>query len=300
MIGELAALGTALTWAVTGLLLKPLSIRFHPLFLNNIRCVVVALLFAAFLLATGGFASLLQVPLMSTIIVVAGNFIGIGIGESLFVLSLRYIALSRAYPISLCGYPIVTLAIAFLFLHEEVSGLTLLGLIVVIVGLYLVAFPGGPILVRFSFASSRERKGLLLVLLAVLAYGVGTVAIKRGIEGLDLPLANFLRFSGTAILLIPFTFSHWASLKTKKSDWHNLSLAALSGVLSFGLGGTLFLLALEKSGAAMASVLSSTSPLFLLPMSVFFLRERVTPKLVTGVVLSVLGICLVFLPKLLS
>ena len=300
MIGELAALGTALVWAVAGLLLKPLSVKFHPLFLNNVRCIATALLFASFLLTMGRFTPLSRVPFSSGVLTIAGTFIAIGIGESLFVLSLRYIDLSRAYAISLCGYPVVTLAIGLSFLREEISGLALLGVMMVLIGLYLIAFPTSAILVRFSFTSSRERTGLILVLLSVLAYGVGTALIKLGIQGLDLVLANFLRYSGTAILLLPFTFFHWVGLKMEKGTWHNLSLAAVSGVLSFGVGGILFLLAIDKLGAAMTSVLSSTSPLFLLPMSVFFLRERVTPKLAVGVVLAVLGICLVFLPRLIS
>jgi drug/metabolite transporter (DMT)-like permease len=45
----------------------------------------------------------------------------------------------------------------------------------------------------------------------------------------------------------------------------------------------------------MTAVLSSTSPLFLVPLAVIFFKETVTPKLLLGVVLSVLGICLVFL-----
>ena len=53
---------------------------------------------------------------------------------------------------------------------------------------------------------------------------------------------------------------------------------------------------MKESGAALTSVLSSTSSLFLLPMAVLFLKEKVTAKLVSGAVLSVLGICLVLLP----
>ena len=297
MIGELAALGTALAWAIAGLMLKRLSGRFRPFFLNNIRCVAAVVLLAVFLFATGGFA-LSPIPLGSGLITIAGTFIAIGLGESLFIMSFRHIDLSRAYPISLCGYPLITVAIALPWLHEEISGLALLGIATVLVGLYLIAFPGGALLVRFQFSSAGERTGLIILLLSVLAYGVGTVLIKLGIGDLDLAFANFLRYGGTALLLVPFTFPQWGTLRTYQNKWQDLSLAAVSGVLSFGIGGILFLVALDRSGAALTSVLSSTSPLFLLPMSVFFLKERVTAKLLAGVVLSVLGICLVFLPRL--
>ena len=297
MIGELAALGAALAWAVASLMLKSLSAKFHPLFLNEIRCIASALLFAGFLLVTGEFAQLAQVPLQSGIIAIVGTFIGIGIGEGLFVLSLRYIELSRAYPISICGYPVVTLAIAFFFLHEEITGVTLLGVLTVLIGLYLVAYPSGPLLVRFSLASPKEKTGLLLILLAVLAWGVATAGIKLGTQDLDPSLANFIRLSGTAILLAPFAFFRRASPEAKNVAWRNLGIAALNGVLSFGIGGLLFLIALKYSGAELTSVLSSTSSLFLLPMAVFFLKEKVTPKLIAGTILSVAGVCLILLPR---
>jgi len=298
--GELAALGAALVWAAGGLMLKPLSARFHPLFLNEIRCITAAFCFAAFLLATGEFASAWQVPIRSGAIAIAGTLIGLGVGESFFVLSLRYIDLARAYPVSVCGYPLITLALAFFFLHEEVSGLTLLGIVLVIGGLYLVAYPQGPLLAGFSPASSREKTGLLFVLLAVLTWGVATVAVKLGTQGLSLSVANFVRLSGAAVLLAPFAFFRRVNVTVKNGAWRSLALAIANGALTFGAGGVLFLLALQKSGAALTSVLSSTSSLFLLPMAVLILKERVTPKLVAGTILSVAGICLTLLPGLIS
>ena len=298
MTGELAALGAALVWAIGGLLLKRLSTSFHSVLLVQIRCIAAVTLLAIILLATGGFASLSQVPPRAVVLVVAGTFLTIGVGESLLVQSLRYIDLTRAYPILICGYPVVTLILSFFFLHEKLAGLTLLGALLVLTGLYLVARPSGSLVVRFSFTSSGEKTGMLLILLAVLVSGGGTILVRQGMQDLDPTLANFLRFSGTAILLLPFTFSHWTDLGVRKSDWRIMGTAVLGGALSLGLGGILFVLALKESGAALTSVLSSTSSLFLLPMAVLFLKEKVTPKLVSGVVLSVLGICLVLLPGL--
>lgn len=293
--GELAAIITALVWAVGGVMLKPLSGRFHPLVLNHIRSIAAASLFGVFLAATGGFSLLGQISLRSVIIVIAGTFVGIGIGESLFVLSLRYMDISRAYPISCCAYPLITIVIAFFTLHERLSAVALAGVFLVLAGIYFIAFPRGPLLVRLSVHSPKERRGLLLLLLAVIAWGVSVIGIKLGTEGLDMPLANFIRFSGTAVLLIPLAIVPWLRFRRDKSNWRNLGLAGLNGFLSFGVGAIFFLLALRDTGAAMTSVLSSTSPLFLIPMAVLFLKEQVTLKLVMGTIMSVLGICLVFI-----
>jgi drug/metabolite transporter (DMT)-like permease len=50
----------------------------------------------------------------------------------------------------------------------------------------------------------------------------------------------------------------------------------------------------------MTTVLTSTSPLFVLPLSVVLLKEKLTRKLVIGVALSVCGVVLVFLPQILK
>ncbi len=295
MSGELAALITAILWAIAGTMLKPLSARFHPLVLNQIRCLAAALLFAVFLTVNGGFTLLNLVPLRSVIMAIAGTFIGIGVGESLFILSLRYIDISRAYPISSCTYPLITAIISYFALNERLSVIALIGVLLVLAGIYFVAFPSGPLLVRISVHSPKERRGLFLLLLTIIAWGVSVVLIKMGTEGLEMPLANFIRFGGTVVLLTPLTVVPWRRFRQSNSGYRNLGMATLSGILSFGIGGVFFLLALKESGAVMTSVLSSTSPLFLVALAVLFLKEKVTLKLALGVIMSVMGISLVFI-----
>jgi drug/metabolite transporter (DMT)-like permease len=47
------------------------------------------------------------------------------------------------------------------------------------------------------------------------------------------------------------------------------------------------------AGAAKASVINATSPLFGLPLSLVFLHERITRRIALGTALTVLGIWLV-------
>ncbi len=295
MVGELSALGAALVWAVGNLALKPLSTRFHPLLLSHLRSLAAALLFVVIVGVTGGFALLPQVPLRSALIAIAGTFAGIGIGDSLFVLALRYIGVSRAYPLATCGYPLVTIVIGYFALQEEVAAPGLLGMLLVIGGLYFTAFHRGPILVKFSFASPDERKGVILLLLSSVAWGISVIGIKVGAAGLEMPVANMVRFSGTVLLLTPMVIVHWVRFLKTDKQWRNIGIAGLNGAFTYGVGAIFFVLALSQSGAAMTSVLSSTSPLFLVPLAIAFFKETVTPKLLLGVGLSVLGICIVFL-----
>lgn len=298
MTGELAAVVAAIVWAFTGLLLKYLSTGFHPLHLNHIRSISASILFGLFLFSTGEIDLIYQYPVRSAIIASGGTFIAVAIGESLFVHSLRYIELARAYPISVCGWPVITLVISLFFLDEMMKKLQFLGVFLVLTGLYFLTFSGGSSPWRFSFNSRKEKIGLFVLGLTVLSWGAGTVLIKVGAEGQSLSGTNFIRFTVTSIVLVPFTYKRWGEIRAMKRVKEKLMLAVISGILGFGAGGLLFIVALTKSGAGMTSVLSSTSPLFILPMSVVFFREKVTSRKIIGVIVSVLGVSLLFFPKI--
>jgi drug/metabolite transporter (DMT)-like permease len=67
-----------------------------------------------------------------------------------------------------------------------------------------------------------------------------------------------------------------------------LRLAVLSVVTA--LSSVMYVLAVKHSGVAVAAVLSSTAPLFAVPLGVLFLGERVPPMAVVGTAVAVAGV----------
>lgn len=292
MIGEIASLAAALVWASASLLLKPLSTRFHPVALQGLRCLAAAVFFTLILLFTGKFAALSHIPSTRALGLIFGTFIGIGIGESLLVTAYRHIDVSQAYPISMSGYPLVTSLLALLFLREHITWGTLIGAVLVVGGVYFVAFPKSGRLLP-SLPSAREKRGLILVLLTIVSWSIATLIIKVSLGDMDIMLANLIRMSGTAFLLLPVTLHYWRGLPSRESKPAILALSTLTGLLGFGVGGFLLLVGIRYAGVARTTILSSTSPLFLVPLAVLFLKEKATVKIVLGIVLSISGIWLV-------
>ncbi|MEK7848734.1 MAG: DMT family transporter, partial [Chloroflexota bacterium] len=267
--GTLASLGAALVWAVSSLLLKPLSTQFPALALNGLRSLTAAIFFALLLMATGKEGLLGQTPPGRAAALLVGTFIGVAVGESLFLLTLRYMDVSRAYPISICAYPLVTVLLAAVFLGETLTWAAALGAALVLAGTFLVAAPHGGF---SSTLSPQEKTGLLLVGLTVVTWGIATVLIREGVRGSDIVVANTLRLSGTALAILLVTYRDWgrflrhgravpagAPSRTDPplSRRRLLALGAITGFLSFGIGGALFLIALEYVGAGRTSLLSS-------------------------------------------
>ena len=72
-------------------------------------------------------------------------------------------------------------------------------------------------------------------------------------------------------------------------------MVALAGLIGTGVGSVLFIYAVEDLGAARTAFLTTSAPLFALPMGFLFLGERLTPRILFGTVATIGGIWLVLL-----
>ena len=75
----------------------------------------------------------------------------------------------------------------------------------------------------------------------------------------------------------------------------SLATMTAAGVLGTGAGSLLWVVGVQHAGAARTAILSSTAPLFALPLAAVFLHERITRRVAVGTVLSIAGIWLVTL-----
>jgi uncharacterized membrane protein len=71
----------------------------------------------------------------------------------------------------------------------------------------------------------------------------------------------------------------------------NLRVLTLSGVMALG-SMLLFLLSADLNDAGTVAVLTSTSPIFVVPLAIVFLRERLTVRVVVGTAACMAGIWL--------
>jgi len=76
-------------------------------------------------------------------------------------------------------------------------------------------------------------------------------------------------------------------------NFRSAAWVAVAGFIGLGLGSLFYIAAVEEAGAGKTAVLTSTMPLFNLPLAVFFLKERVTPRIVLGTITCVAGISLI-------
>lgn len=294
MIGESAALTSALLWALSNVLMGSQSGRVPALVISALRClaaaVVLVLIVAAMTLA--GEASYPSSRQMLEI--AASGIVTIGIGDTLYIGSLGRVGVSRAFPISMALYPLLTIVLAVALLGEAVTAATVGGTLMIIAGVYLIVVSGS----APPVAGARRTRGdmaigLGLVVLASILWAGGSVWLRSAADGVSPLVTNAIRLPAAGVVAAVIAAGVGCRLDPRQYSARGMWALALTGVLGTGLGSLLFVVGVQEIGAARTAVLSSCAPLFALPLAALILGERITPRLAAGTALTIAGIWLV-------
>lgn len=294
MIGAVYALTTALSWAGSSTILKSLTTRIDALSLNTLRLCVAPLLLLAVILLSGRGTELVNTPLIPLVYLIISGVIGLTIGDTIFIKSLSYLNISQAFSIAQCFTTVFTMFLAVLLLGESFTWVTGLGTFFVLLGIYLITSirtaPGTD-----STQGRIRGKGIILALIVGAVWAIGVVTLKLGALDMNPLVAVAIKLSSATIVLLPFALSQRkrGALQLRKYSSRSLALALTAGLIDYGVGMVFFIIAVQLIGAGKTVVLSATSPLFLLPFSVFILKERLTRLTLIGIFVGVAGICLV-------
>lgn len=286
MLGEVSALGAAFTWAVSSLILKSLTYQLRPLLINALRTFFASLFGLAILFALGDPGQIAQFPLRPLGFLVASGIVGVFGAESLYVMTLARVDVAKVYPISIGGFALLTFLLAALFLGERLDLSMLLGSALVIISIFLLLSPKG---ISLPKVGPGERWGLALLLVACGGWAVAVILVRLAVTEVGVIVGNAVRLPLATALLLGISLPRGLGGISRR----NWLLVALAGLMSYGLGSLLFLEAIKLAGAARATILSSTSPLFLVPLSFFFLKEKITVVTLLGTILCVLGVALI-------
>lgn len=293
MIGEISALGSAFCAAVGGTFFKSQMRQVNAIVINFWRFGFAAVFLIVILFFTHGFNDLIHISWITLIYLLASTFLALVMGETFYLKSLSLIGLSRSIAISGI-YPFFTMILAVLFLGESLTWFIALGAILVVNGVYLMTssfkrrVSGSAV-----FFSEDYRKGVLLAIMAALFWACSVIFLKLVIRDMSMLAINVIRFPLAALLLwifIPRTNVFRVIRKQPRS----VAVIAIGGILDMGLGGLLFLFALQHAGAVRTTILTSVSPFFAAPLSIAFLKEKVTLKVFLGILLTIAGIYLVY------
>lgn len=291
--GVLAALGAALCWAVSSTILKSISQTISVISVSALRCTAASVFFVVILFASGKTLELSQLRPSTGIFLAISALIGIALGDTLYIWGLGYVDVSQAYPVSMGAYPVFTLILAQTLLWENITWQVLLGMALVISGIYLVVARDASVNVDTMPKRRSHGMGLMIALVAALSWAISAIVLRLAlVRQPDVIIAGTVRMPLSAAALSIVAWRQSGGWQLRGAGFRTVGLSAAAGLVSYGFGGILFMVAVMLVGATKAVILSGVSPLMLVPLSVVFLNERVTLRLGMGAFLCVVGIAL--------
>jgi drug/metabolite transporter (DMT)-like permease len=292
-LGVLAALASALTWTLITLLTRTLAPHFSAFSLNIVRSAVGGAFLVALTPLAGGLNDLGKVSAGAWGLLVASVILAVGVGDTAFFESARGLGLARAMTFS-TSYPLVAGALAVCLFGERITVLDAAGALVILGGLALIVTEHGHGSAAGPGEPEARRRGLVLILVTVLSWGLAATLLKSPLREIDPLTIQAARLPLTALLL---WVTPWAR-GTARTAWARRETVALP-VLGLGaltaLSGVTFMVGLKYAGVTLGTVLSATSPLFALPIGLVVFGEPVSWRAVVGAVLCVGGLGLVSL-----
>jgi DME family drug/metabolite transporter len=289
--GEIYALICAFLWAFSSTLAKSQTHKVHIVLLGAIRTAPAMLLYWGLLLFSGKTADLAALPLRGWALLGGSTLLGLVAGDLLYLRSMKLLGLSRAMPLS-TTHPLFTVLLALVFLHEDVSWFTAAGAILIIGGAYLLAFPRRRALYEGNPHEARlDVPGVAMALGAAICWASSTVLLRMGLTGVDVTVANAIRLSVLMTVLAVMSIATKRVDQIRTYSLSTLGVLFAAGIIGTGLGTFVFLMAVQRAGAARTSILTATTPLFGVPMALI-LRERPSLRTLAGTVLAVAGVWL--------
>ena len=308
-IGEIISLVVAVSWTATALFADEASHRLGSLTVNVIRLVLGSVFLGLILWLTIGAPYPRFADGQTWFWLALSALVGYLFGD--FCLFNSYLVIGARF-----GQLFMTLAppmaaiAGWAMLGETLSWRSMLAMAVTISGIAIsILSKGEDKKVHFTL----PLKGILLGLGAGAGQGVGLVLSKVGMQHYeaalpaDMPamMGTMMPFAATqiraligglgfvAMLLIQRQGRHF--VEVTRNDRKGVRAAVLTTIFGPVLGVSLSLMAVQYANAGIASTLMALTPVLIILPYALIHKQRVKPKELLGVAVSMLGVAMFFL-----
>jgi drug/metabolite transporter (DMT)-like permease len=216
---------------------------------------------------------------------------GAVIGDTIYLWSQARIGVSYAFPIAM-SFPILTFFMTVGFLGESFILSRLIGVVIAVIGIILISNEQNKPQQDNETSRKLDLLGILGAILTALLYAVGTTVLQVGIEGVDPIAGNLIRVVVGSVAFLP-VIAAAAIGKIRIPSKRATTYIIIAAFFGMAVGSLLYVAAVAMTGATIISVISSTAPLYAVPVSVFFLKEKLTKVAGVGILATIVGVVLV-------
>lgn len=286
ILGIITAILSAASWAFATLIFDRLGKYVPPAGITFIKGSFSIVFMAILTLCYNGFASIGTVECLYLAI---SGIIGIAIGDTLFFKSLNDLGPKVQVLYFMLGQ-VMTMILSFVFLGEILSVGEYVGALVLLMGIMIVIW---------NKQEDRPNKvrGIMYGFLSILCFSVSSIIVKYSIADIDVVSATFYRmFFGTiGVLFVGVSSKKIQKWMIPLKDVRILGLFLLNViVITFG-GFLLSMVAIKNISVSLASVLSTTEPVFVLLFAYLLNHDKVTKRELIGATVAIVGLLIVLL-----
>jgi len=291
MIGELAGLATALLWSWTALIFASASRRVGSFQVNIIRLMfgTVFLLGTVFIIQ-GRF----KADLHSILFLSASGFVGLVFGDGALFKSLELIG-ARLSMLVMAIVPVLTAAGAFFILGEVPAAAGFTGILLTVGGIYFVLLGRGE---KAAFEPRQYQRGVFLAFLGALGQAGGLIIAKYGFVSseLDALTATSIRLiTGLSGMFLYALFSgRLQRVGQVFREGKALPLIIAGSVFGPFLGIWMSMVSIKHTHTGIGAALMATTPVIIIPFSIFFLKEKISLRTIIGSLITIAGVFLIF------
>jgi drug/metabolite transporter (DMT)-like permease len=307
-LGEIISLIVAASWTVTALFADKASHRLGSMTANVLRLTMAVVFLALLLWVTIGHPYPVFADGQAWMWLALSALVGYVFGD--WCLFNCYLSIGARF-----GQLLMTLAppmaaiAGWILLGESLSWKSLIAMVVTLTGIGISILSRGE---GHTVKLTLPLKGILLGVGAGVGQGVGLVLSKIGMTHYaaalpaDVPAAmgTMLPFASTMIRAVVGSLGFLAlmafqkdlgRLKTAVHDPIGMRYALIMTFFGPVLGVSLSLMAVEYTNAGIASTLMALTPVLILIPYAFIYKQKIRPREILGVTVSMIGVALFFL-----
>lgn len=296
-IGEIAAIATAICWAITSTAFEDAGKRIGSVNLNLLRLLFAFVFLGIFTTLTRGLPLPLDASKEAWGWLMLSGLVGIVIGDLLLFEAFVLIG-ARISMLIYASVPPLTGIIAYLFLGEAMTAMQITGMLVTMAGIALVILDG-------KSRSDGSKKvqlnhpvlGVLLAFGGSLGQAIGYIIGKYGMGDFDAFASTQIRLIGAIIsFTILFTIKgYWKTFFPVFKEIKALKSTVIGAIFGPFIGISLSLFAVQRINPGVASTLISITPVLLIPYAIIVKKEQVILKEIFGSLIAIAGLAIMFI-----
>ncbi|WP_394128575.1 DMT family transporter [Vibrio hepatarius] len=286
---EWLALAAAFLWAVASILSVVPAQHLGTFAYSRWRMGCTSLILGSMAIYTGGWSSV-ETSAISAMML--SGVIGIFIGDTALFACLNRMGPRQAGLLFSC-HAVFSAVLGYFLFSETMTSMELLGSLLVFSGVLTAIFFGrrGQTNNQLESIKGKVWVGICLGLLAALCQALGGIIAKPIMQTNIDPIAASAMRMMTAFAAHCLFFFTGAKLAraTQPMNIKIFSITALNGFLAMAVGMTLILYALQEGNVGMVALLSSTTPIMLLPILWIYSGKRPNRFAWIGAIVAVIG-----------